>query len=95
MRGWFDAEGVPARDHIGQRTRGYLSGILNKPLPASLSVSVTSQVISTPGGEVYEGVGIPPQVAVDVFPADNIFGGYPLALQKAVDLIRATIARGR
>ena len=78
---------------MGQRTRGYVSGILNKPLPPSLAVSVTSQVIRSPNGESCEARGIPPQVAVDVFPADNVLGGYPLALQKSADLIRATIAR--
>jgi carboxyl-terminal processing protease len=83
----------PHVTHMGQRTRGYLSGILNKPLPASLAVSVTSQVIRTPAGDVYEGGGIVPQVAVDVFPTDDILGGYPLALQKAAGLIRATIAK--
>ena len=83
----------PHVTHIGQRTRGYLSGILNKALPASLAVSVTNQVIRTPDGHAYEASGISPQIAVDVFPADNVLGGYPLALQKAADLIRATLAK--
>ena len=83
----------PHVTHMGQRTRGYVSGILNKPLPASLAVSVTSQVIRSPHGESFEARGIPPQVAVDVFPADNVLGRYPLALQKSADLIRATIAK--
>ena len=83
----------PHVTHIGQRTRGYVSGILNTPLPASLAISVTSQILRMPAGDVYEGGSIPPQVAVEVFPADDILGGYPLALQKAADLIRATIAQ--
>jgi len=83
----------PHVTHMGQRTRGYVSGILNKPLPASLAVSVTSKVIRTPNGESFEARGIPPQVSVEVFPADNVLGGYPLALHKTVDLIRAAIAR--
>jgi carboxyl-terminal processing protease len=83
----------PHVTHIGQRTRGYLSGILNKPLSASLAVSVTNQVIRTPDGHAYEASGISPQIAVDVFPADNVLGGYPLALQKAGDLIRAALAK--
>jgi len=29
----------PHVTHMGQRTRGYVSGILDKPLPASLAVS--------------------------------------------------------
>jgi carboxyl-terminal processing protease len=82
----------PHVTHLGQRTRGYLSGILNKPLPASLAVSVTSQIIRTPDGESYEGRGIPPDVAVDVFPPDDILGGYPKSLRTAADLIRARLA---
>jgi carboxyl-terminal processing protease len=39
----------PHVTHLGQRTRGYLSGILNKPLPASLAVSVTSQIMMIEG----------------------------------------------
>ena len=83
----------PHVTHIGQRTRGYVSGILNKPLPASLAVSVISKIIRTPNGESFEARGIPPQVPVDVFPPNNVLGGYPLALQKSVELIRTTIAR--
>ena len=83
----------PHVTHLGQRTRGYLSGILNKPLPASLAVSVTSQIIRTPDGESYEAHGIPPEVAVDVFPPDDILGGYPKSLRTAADLIRAELAK--
>ena len=83
----------PHVTHMGQRTRGYVSGILNKPLPASLAVSVTSKVIRTPNGESFEARGIPPQVPVEVFPPNNVLGGYPRALQQTVDLIRATIAK--
>ncbi len=85
----------PHVTHVGQRTRGYVSGILNKPLPASLAVSVTSKVIRTPNGESFEARGIPPQVPVDVFPPDNVLGGYPLALQKTVGLIRVAVAKSR
>jgi carboxyl-terminal processing protease len=85
----------PHVTHVGQRTRGYMSGILNKPLPASLAVSVTSQVIRLPDGESFEARGIPPKVPVDVFPADNVLGGYPLALQKTVELVRAAIVNSR
>jgi carboxyl-terminal processing protease len=83
----------PHVTHLGQRTRGYLSGILNKPLPASLAVSVTSQIIRTPDGDSYEARGIPPEVAVDVFPPDDILGGYPKSLRTAADLIRAELAK--
>ena len=83
----------PHVTHLGQRTRGYLSGILNKPLPASLAISVTSQIIRTPDGDSYEARGIPPEVAVDVFPPDDILGGYPKSLRTAADLIRATLAK--
>jgi carboxyl-terminal processing protease len=85
----------PHVTHLGQRTRGYVSGILNKPLPASLAVSVTSQVIRTATGESFEARGVPPHVPVEVFPRDNVLGGYPLALQKAADLIRAAIVKNR
>jgi len=82
----------PHVTHLGQRTRGYLSGILNKPLPASLAVSVASQVIRTPDGQSYEARGIPPEVALEVFPADDIAGGYAKSLRTAADLIRARLA---
>jgi carboxyl-terminal processing protease len=82
----------PHVTHLGQRTRGYMSGILNKPLPASLAVSVASQIIRTPDGETYEARGIPPEVAVDVFPPHDILGGYAKSLRSAADLIRARLA---
>jgi carboxyl-terminal processing protease len=83
----------PHVTHLGQRTRGYLSGILNKPLPASLAVSVTSKIFRTPDGESYEARGVPPEVALDVFPPDDILGGYPKSLRTAADLIRAQLAK--
>lgn len=83
----------PHVTHIGQPTRGYLSGILNKPLPASFSVSVTSQVIRTPEGVSYEARGIPPEIPVNVFPPDDISGGYPKALRTAAALIRTKLSQ--
>ena len=83
----------PHVTHMGQRTRGYLSGILNKPLPASFAVSVTSQIITSPSGEVYEASGIAPEVPIAVFPSQDVLGGYPLALNKAVTLIRAELSK--
>ena len=81
----------PHVTHVGQPTRGYLSGILNKPLPASLAASVTSQIIRTADGASYEAHGIPPQVRVEVFPPTDVLGGYPRALQTTVDLIRTRL----
>ena len=46
-------------------------------------------------GGIVRGSGLWGGDAVEVFPEDNVLGGYPLALQKTVDLIRGAIAESR
>ncbi|MCX6590730.1 MAG: S41 family peptidase [Acidobacteria bacterium] len=81
----------PHVKQIGERTRGYLSGILNKPLPADFAVSVTSQRFTTPDGKLLEVAGNEPDIPLDVFPANDMDGGYRRALDRAVALIMSDI----
>jgi carboxyl-terminal processing protease len=75
---------LPHVTHLGEPTRGYLSGILNKPLPGDFMVSVTSAAVLSPSGTAYEGTGVTPDVPIEVFPAGDMAGGYRRALDAAL-----------
>ncbi len=81
----------PHVKQIGEKTRGYFSGILNKPLPSDFMVSVTNQRIMSPQGKLLEVIGNEPGIAIDVFPSNDMHGGYRRALDRAIALIMADI----
>lgn len=74
----------PHVKQIGEPTRGYFSGILNKPLSAGFAISVTSQRYYTPKGKLLEVVGNEPDVPLDVFPENDMSGGYRKAIEAAI-----------
>lgn len=79
----------PQVRHAGSTTRGYLSSILNKPLPDGFHVTLSNEYWVGPDGRVHEGEGIQAEVPIDVFPDDGLFGGH----RRAVDLLVQRIGR--
>jgi carboxyl-terminal processing protease len=75
---------LPHVRHLGEPTRGYMSGILNKPLPGDFMVSVTSAAVLTPSGTAFEGKGVPPDLPMEVFPQGDMSAGYRRALDAAL-----------
>jgi hypothetical protein len=54
---------------------------------------MSNEVCEAADGNVYEGIGIPPQVEVPVFIPGNIYPGLKQAVDKAVFLAEKAIAK--
>lgn len=77
----------PHVTHIGETTRGYLSGILNKPLPSGLAISISNQRIMSPDGFSFEVEGVYPDIPINVFATGDLHSSYRAALDETVELI--------
>jgi carboxyl-terminal processing protease len=70
----------PHVTHVGGRTRGGLSSLLPKPFPNGFRVTLAYQRVLDAEGVLYEGIGIPPDRELQLFPDGNIDGGFALVL---------------
>jgi carboxyl-terminal processing protease len=70
----------PHVTHVGERTRGDLSSLLPKPFPNGFRVTLAYQHVLDDAGTSYEGVGIPPDHMIELFPDSNMTGGFAAAL---------------
>lgn len=52
---------------VGERTRGSLSGLIDKTLPNGWKMEMPNQFIVTPKGEDFAAVGIPPEVQLPIY----------------------------
>jgi carboxyl-terminal processing protease len=81
---------LPHVTHVGQPTSGAMSNLLAKSLPGNFVVTLSNERYADPRGNVYEGRGIPPKVAIEVFkPADRsvLHSSHGAALTALVDII--------
>ncbi|MBI1392727.1 MAG: hypothetical protein GC152_08305 [Alphaproteobacteria bacterium] len=77
---------LPNVTHVGGLTRGSFSTVLSKPLPNGWVVELSNEIVSAPDGVVYEESGIPPRVAIEVFPADDPIKGHRRAIERIIAL---------
>jgi hypothetical protein len=80
---------LPQVVRIGEPTLGILSDNLYKRLPNGWEVGLSNERYTAPGGEVYEGTGIPPQVPAPVWIEGDTRSGYRLAIEVALDRARS------
>ncbi|MEZ5442447.1 MAG: S41 family peptidase [Lysobacterales bacterium] len=78
--------------HAGMPTRGALSDILSKNLDDGWSLNLSNEIYLDHEGVSWEGRGIPPTLALDVFPAANPDGGHAQALQDLLTRIAADLS---
>jgi carboxyl-terminal processing protease len=79
---------LPNVTHLGGTTRGSLSDVLTKPLPNGWSVTLSNEVYLDAKGKAWEGKGVPPQVSVDEFSAEDFAAGHLKAIEAALALAR-------
>jgi carboxyl-terminal processing protease len=85
---------LPNVTQVGTATRGALSDRLTKVLPDGSDFSISNEIYLDPRGILFEGTGLPPQQALEIFPAEDLEGGHAKAVQQLVAQIRAgTVAR--
>ncbi|WP_163991182.1 S41 family peptidase [Pyxidicoccus caerfyrddinensis] len=70
---------------VGERTDGAHSDVLTRQLPNGWSFGLSNELYTAPDGEVYEKVGLPPDVAVSL-DAPALAGGTDRILQEALRL---------
>jgi C-terminal processing protease CtpA/Prc len=77
---------LPQVVRVGEPTLGILSDNLYKRLPNGWEVGLSNERYEAPGGELYEGTGIPPQVPVPVWVEGDLRRGYRRAVDVALEL---------
>lgn len=60
---------IPNSLRVGDTTQGIFSDTLDKTLPNGWEYTLSNELYTAPAGEVFEGVGIPPDVLID-YPPD-------------------------
>src|SRR5207249_6691200 len=63
---------TPQVIRIGENTQGVFSDVLGRKLPNGWTFGLPNEVFRTPDGKTFDGPGIPPDVAVPVFPESEV-----------------------
>ncbi|MEM9234508.1 MAG: S41 family peptidase, partial [Pseudomonadota bacterium] len=79
---------LPNVTHVGQKTRGALSDVLEKNLPNGWVLTLSNEVYTDSEGLLWEGRGIPPEIEIPVFDLDNPPAGHVDAVRAVVKLAR-------
>lgn len=77
---------LPNVTQVGQPSLGVFSDALFKVLPNGWYLSLTNEVYRDARGQVHEGPGLPPDVAIAVYSANDFETGYPKALRRVARL---------
>jgi hypothetical protein len=78
---------TPHITRIGENTQGVFS-VLDRRLPNGWSFDLPNEVCRTQEGTAFDGLGIPPDIAVPVFADEDVAGGKDPAIAKALELLR-------
>ena len=81
---------LPNVTQVGTKTRGSFSTPLAKPLPNGWYLELSNEVFMTPGGDVYEGQGIPPDIALEIYPQSAPVKGHADAVKETAKLVKKT-----
>jgi carboxyl-terminal processing protease len=85
---------LPHVTQVGETTRGILSGLLPKPLPGGLMVTLSHQTVRDADGRLFEATGVPPDEELALFPRGREATGLAEAIREvARRLARAERSR--
>jgi len=76
----------PAVTRVGQNTQGVFSDVLGRRLPNGWRFGLPNERFVT-NGKTYDGPGIPPSVAVPVFPPSDLANSRDTAIEKALEIL--------
>ncbi|MEM7702618.1 MAG: S41 family peptidase [Pseudomonadota bacterium] len=82
---------MPHVVHMGEPTRGALSEVLSKTLPNGWSVSISNEDYLDGELKSWEGIGVQPDIPMQVFDPMNIFNGHVAAIGQVADHLREQI----
>lgn len=80
---------LPHVTHAGLPTMGIHSDMLVRHLPNGWSFSLSNEVYASADGHVFEKVGIPPEVEVSMFTADDLRDGKDQIVARAVEILKS------
>jgi hypothetical protein len=72
---------------VGVNTQGVFSDVLVRKLPNGWSFGLPNEIYLTKDGKAFDGPGVPPDIEVPIFPADDLAKGRDTALNKALELL--------
>jgi Peptidase family S41/Tricorn protease C1 domain/Helix-turn-helix domain len=72
---------------VGANTQGVFSDVLNRTLPNGWSFGLPVEIYLTKDGKAFDGLGVPPDIAVPIFTAEDIANGRDSAIDKALELL--------
>ena len=85
---------LPNVVHVGGSTRGSLSDTLRKKLPNGWMLSLSNEAYLDTDGLLWEGLGIKPDIALDLFLADGSGEQYPSVIRKLAAFARSAPPMG-
>ena len=77
----------PHVTRIGANTQGVFSDVLDRRLPNGWTFGLPNEIYLTKDGKAFDGPGVPPDVEVPIFPADDLADGRDSALDKALEFL--------
>jgi hypothetical protein len=78
---------TPPVVRVGENTQGVFSDVLGRKLPNGFRFGLPNEIFLTEDGKAFDGPGIPPHVAVPVFPKEDLEKGRDGALEKAQQIL--------
>ena len=72
---------------VGANTQGVFSDVLGRKLPNGWSFGLPDEVYLTKDGKAFDGPGVPPDIDVPIFPAEDLANSRDSALNKALELL--------
>jgi len=72
---------------VGANTQGVFSHVLVRRLPNGWKFGLPNEIYLTKDGETFDGVGVPPDISVPIFAAEDLGSGRDAALEKALELL--------
>lgn len=80
-------DALPNVTLVGSNTLGIFSGMLGKSI-GNFFTTFSNQRLVTVDGQFYEGVGVEPDIRIEVFPKEDVFNGHRSAVNKIIEIIK-------
>jgi C-terminal processing protease CtpA/Prc len=77
----------PHITRVGLNTQGVFSDVLDRSLPNGWHFRLPNEVYYTAEGKSFDGVGVPPDIAVPFFSAEDLQAGRDMALERSLQVI--------
>jgi len=78
---------TPHVTRIGENTQGVFSDVLGRQLPNGWRFGLPNEVFRSPEGITFDGMGIPPDIAVPVFAYEDVAAEKDPAMAKALQVL--------